>query len=92
MSPVHVTMASLYNFSRTSYDDPGGPPPGSPPTCTPFLICLFLSVLLFIFVLSKVRGPLAINSDNDLVIYWRGFPPYLLILSDSMAPPFCTKN
>ena len=51
---VHTTMASLYNLSRTPYDDPGGPPPGSPPTCTPFLICLSLSVLLFIFVLSKV--------------------------------------
>src|SRR6266852_4970898 len=90
ISPVHVTMASL--FSPTSYDDPGGPPPGSPPTCTPFLICLSLSVLLFVFVLSKVRGPMAINSDNDLDIYWHGILLYLLILSDSMAPPFCAKN
>lgn len=92
ISPVHVTMASLYEISRTSYDDPGGPPPGSPPTCKSFLICLNCSVLLYIFVLSKVRGPMAINSDNDIIICWHVFPPYLLILSDSMAPPFCTKN
>ena len=85
-------MASLYNFSRASDDDPGGPPPGSPPTRTPLLMCLSLSISLFDFVLSKVRGPMAINSDNDLGIYWHVFPLYLLILSDSMAPPFCTKN
>lgn len=36
--PVHVTMASVYDISRTSYDDPGGLPPGSPPTSTPLLI------------------------------------------------------
>lgn len=92
ISPVYVTMASLYEISRTSYDDPGGPPPGSPPTCKSFLICLNFSVLLCIFVLSKVRGPMAINSDNDLVICWHVFLPYILILSDSMAPPFCAKN
>jgi hypothetical protein len=57
ISPVHVTMASLYNVSRTSYDDPGGPPPGSPPTCTPLLICLSLSVLLFILSSVKYEGP-----------------------------------
>jgi hypothetical protein len=59
ISPVHVTMASLYNLSRTSHDDPGGPPPGSPPTCTPSLICLSLSCRSYCSFLSPVKyeGP-----------------------------------
>jgi hypothetical protein len=84
-------MEFVYNVSRASYDDPSGPPPGSPPTSTPFYCYLSFPVGL-IFILSKVRGPMAVNSDNDLVVYRHRFHSYLLILSDTMASPFCTKN
>ena len=83
-------MAFVYNISPTSYEDPGGPPPGSPPTCTLFQICL--SPVGLISVFSKVPGPMAVNSDIDFIIYRHGRPSYLLILSNSMASPLRTKN
>lgn len=84
---MYVIMASTYNFLD---DEPGGLPPGSPPTCASFLLPFPVGVN-FSF-LSKVRGPMVIDPDNDFVIYWNGLLPYLLILPASMASPLCTQN
>jgi hypothetical protein len=74
-------MASLYNSSRTSYDDPGGPPPGSPPTLkyegpwlsTQIMISSSIGMVsLLIFSYCRTRWPLLFAPRTKL----KGFSPH----------------
>jgi hypothetical protein len=83
-------MVSLQSSLILS-DENGGPPPGSPPTCMSLLITLSLLPLPYLPT-SQVRRPVAVNSSNDFTVRRDGLLPYLLILSEAMASPLCTKN
>ncbi|KAF8496414.1 hypothetical protein F5888DRAFT_1794643 [Russula emetica] len=74
-------MASLYDFSHTSYDDPSGPPPGSPPTLkyegpwlsTQIMISSSIGMTsLLIFSYCRTRWPLLFAPRTKL----KGFSPH----------------